>query len=162
MFGYPGAGKSTTAQLLHQLTGAVRLSSDAIRLEMFPEPHFSANEHQQLYAELDRRTTELLARGHSVIYDANLNRRQHRDEKYAICKQTGAIAKLIWVQSPRDLAKQRAIAPERQHLVPRNESASDMFDRIASVMEEPASDEHPIIVSGSHLTPEILKTALGQ
>jgi len=84
MLGYPGAGKTTTAHILSELTGAVRLSSDDFRFAMFPQPTFSNDEHATLYRTLDFVTEMLLANGVSVIYDANLNRYQHRaDAKHS-------------------------------------------------------------------------------
>src|SRR5690554_6388520 len=108
MFGYPGAGKTTTAEIIANLTGAVHLSSDKVRLELFPEPTFSQSEHDQLYAELDRRTEALLREGRDVIYDANLNRREHRQEKYVIFRRAYATPQLIWVLSEREVARQRS------------------------------------------------------
>src|SRR5215207_7043841 len=95
MFGYPGAGKTTTAEAIATLTGAVHLSSDKVRLELFPRPAFSQAEHDALYKTLNLRTEELLRQGKDVVYDANLNRYQHRKEKYDICQQTGATPKLL-------------------------------------------------------------------
>src|SRR5690554_3920729 len=108
MLGYPGAGKTTTAKIVSKLTGATHLASDKIRLELFPQPKFTPEEHRQLYETIDRRTKELLQQGKSVIYDANLNRYIHRREKYDICRQTSAQPVLLWVQASSELARQRA------------------------------------------------------
>lgn len=151
MFGFPGAGKTTTAKIIEELTGAVRLSSDEVRVELFPEPLFSDEEHIALYAELNKRTEELLQSGKSVIYDANLNRYEHRAEKYTICHQTGAKAQLIWLHTERELAKSRAVQDSRSHLWPRSEQPETMFDRIADVVEPPTDSEHPIELDGTKI-----------
>src|SRR4051812_30668905 len=116
MLGYPGAGKTTTAAVLHELTGAVHLSSDEVRSERFPQPTFSEEEHEQLYKYLDEKTESLLEEGKDVIYDANLNRLEHRQDKYKIAQQAGAEAVLLWLQTPKDMAKERASHMSRQHL----------------------------------------------
>lgn len=154
MLGYPGAGKTTTAKVLADLTGAIHLSSDQIRLELFNKPTFSQQEHDELYQYLDKRTEELLAEGKSVIYDANLNRYQHRKEKYSICKRTGASPVLIWVQTPKNLAKERATHETRTHLIPKQETAGQMFERIANIIEEPSDNEPYEIIDGTSLTRE--------
>ncbi len=41
MLGYPGAGKTTTAKLIAELTGAVHLWADAERRRMFDVPTYS-------------------------------------------------------------------------------------------------------------------------
>ena len=161
MLGYPGAGKTTTARLLQHLTGATHLNSDDIRLELFPEPDFSQAEHDQLYAEINRRTAELLQAGKDVIYDANLNRHLHRQEKYDLCRQVGAAPILLWVQTDKALAKQRRIEDTEAHkLVPTHEDPATMFDRLVGVFEEPSDDEPYLLVDGSHPTEEQLKQLL--
>ncbi len=156
MLGYPGAGKTTTAKVIAQLTGAVHLSSDHVRTELFAKPSFSQEEHQKLYQELDAKTEELLGGGKSVIYDANLNRYQHRKDKYNICAKTGSKPVLIWVKTPRDLAKSRALHDSRSHLVPKDESADTMFERIANIIEPPKADEIPVIVDGTRVTKDYI------
>ncbi len=161
MLGYPGAGKTTTAKVIADITGATLLSSDALRFEMFDSPRFSEEEHEQLYRELNQRTEKLLASGKDVVYDANLNRHEHRREKYDICEQANATPKLIWVRTPKELAKQRATHESRKHFTPRGEALADMFDRIANLIEEPKQDEHHIEIIGQNVTPEIVRAKLG-
>jgi predicted kinase len=94
----------------------------------------------------------LLRDGKDVVYDANLNRRQHRQEKYAICERAGAEPVLVWVQTAKDLARQRATHSERLHLVPKGETLDQMFDRIAEIIEEPGSDEPFVIIDGTNVS----------
>jgi predicted kinase len=160
MFGYPGAGKTTAAGVIAGLTGAEHLQSDAVRLELFPRPEFTPVEHHALYRVLDQRTEQLLAQGKSVIYDANLNRYQHRKDKYDLCKRVNAQPLLLWVQTPKDLAKQRALHESRQHLWPQAEAPSDLFDRVAGVIEEPHPDEPYIAIDGTAVTLEYIRAKL--
>lgn len=161
MLGYPGAGKTTTAKALQKLTGAIHISSDKFRIDMFNSPLFSQDEHDKLYTTLDFQTEQLLSEGKSVIYDANLNRHQHRQDKYDICKRTNAQARLVWVQTPKEIAKKRAIDSSRSHLVPRTETASQMFDRIANIIEEPGADEPYVVIDGTKVTPKHIAKTLG-
>jgi predicted kinase len=151
MFGYPGAGKTTTAKMIAGLTGATHLSSDEIRIELFPEPTYSQEEHDAVYATLNKRTEELLAAGKNVVYDANLNRYTHRAEKYELCERTNAKPVLFWVQTPRELARQRAVMRGHQHLVPKDETFETMFDRVTNVIEEPREDEPLYKIDGTNL-----------
>jgi predicted kinase len=151
MFGYPGAGKTSVAKVIHQLSGAVHLSSDDLRLELFPHPTYDQAEHNAVYAELNKRSEELLKQGKSVVYDANLNPYQHRTEKYEMCERTGARAVLLWVQAARDLARQRAVMRGHHHLVPQDETFESMFDRVTSIIEEPREDEPLYTIDGTDL-----------
>ena len=160
LLGYPGAGKTTTAKIIEELTGAHRLTSDDERLKMFPKPNFTETEHSQLYQKLDEETEKLLSSGQSVIYDANLNRYTHREEKYKICQRTNARAVLIWLNTDRHTSETRATDKSRLKLWPVNETAKDMFNRIADLIEPPKDSEDPIVLEGSNLRPEIVRSAL--
>lgn len=151
MFGYPGAGKTTTAKVIEKVTGATRLSSDELRLELFPSPTYAQEEHDAVYAELNKRAEELLNGGKSVIYDANLNRYQHRLEKYELAGRTHAKPVLFWIQAPRELARERAVMRGHHHLVPKDETFETMFDRVTGVIEEPQEDEPVYTIDGTNL-----------
>ena len=161
MMGLPGAGKTTTARVIEELTGAVRLSSDEARLMLWDEPDFSEEEHQQLYDYLDDQTQHLLKAGKSVIYDANLNRYEHRQEKYELAHVLGVKTVLCWVKTPRELAKTRRIDEvQHHHLVTKNEDPASMFERIATILEEPVENENYIELDGTKITAEYVKTKL--
>lgn len=160
MMGYPGAGKTTTAQIIAKLTGAAHISSDKMRLALFPNPEFSVQEHRLLYKELDHITKELLKAGKDVIYDANLNRLVHRQEKYDVCKEVDAKPVLIWVKTDQGLAKRRATHGSRAHLWPPNEPADKMFERLVGIFEEPKANEPHIIIYGSRFSEEAVKKVL--
>lgn len=160
MFGYPGAGKTTTAEVLARLTGAVHISSDKMRSKLFTKPSFDQKEHETLYKALDDEAEKLLLAGKSVIYDANLNRLQHRQDKYDISQRTDAIPILLWVQTRRDLAKERASHYSRKHLWPNNETSDQLFDRIANVIEEPTQQETYVAIDGTKVSPEYIKSKL--
>jgi len=160
MLGYPGAGKTTTAKLIQGLSGAELLSSDQVRLELFPNPKFTPAEHEAVYESIDEQTEQLLVQGKSVIYDANLNRYQHRKEKYEICAKVGAKPVLVWIKTPAELSKTRAIDQQRSHLWPQDETASEMFERLVTVFEAPASNESVIELDGTKITSEYVKQAL--
>ncbi len=161
MLGYPGAGKTTTAEMIARLTGAVHLASDRIRLELFPHPQFSPKEHQHLYNFIDQRTEELLRTGHSVIYDANLNHYIHRQEKYAICKRIGAQPVLLWVQVDENLARQRATKDGNgDDKRPYGNLDGSTFTRLVREIEPPAPNEPYLIVDGTKVSEPYIKELL--
>jgi predicted kinase len=152
LMGLPGAGKSTLAEKIEKLSGATLLSSDETRVAIFKEPCFSQQEHDYLYDILDHNVEHLLRAGKDVIYDANLNRKQHRTEKYDMARRFGANVSLWWVKAPVALAKNRRIEEQDHLLIPEGETSEKMFDRIAAVMEEPDETENYISIDGRHIT----------
>lgn len=160
MLGYPGAGKTTTAEVVSKLTGAIHLSSDQFRLTMFPRPRFTPEEHSAVYGALDYLTELLLSKDVSVIYDANLNRYQHRHEKYLICHKVGALPELLWVQTDHAIAKRRAVHQSRDHLVPAYEAPEVMFERIASILEPPHPEEPAVNIDGTRVDETYIQSQL--
>ncbi|MCA9346059.1 ATP-binding protein [Candidatus Saccharibacteria bacterium] len=162
IMGLPGAGKTTLAKILQKITRSARLSSDDYRLVIYPEPTFSQNEHDNLYALIDHSAEHLLSTGHSVIYDANLNRYVHRKEKYELAKKFEARVILWWVKTPKSLSKQRRLDEQDTLLLPKGETSEMMFERIAEILEEPKSSEPVIEIDGTDIDPakisEILKS----
>lgn len=160
LMGLPGSGKTTLAKTIQKLTKASRLSSDDYRLQIYPEPTFSQEEHDNLYSLIDHSAEHLLASGHDVIYDANLNRLIHRQEKYALAKKYNAKVVLWWVKTPKELSRKRRIEDQNQTLLPEGDTAENMFERIASVLEEPNHDEKYIEIDGTNLKEQIVELAL--
>jgi predicted kinase len=173
MLGYPGAGKTTVAKLLHELTGATHLWEDKVRLEKFPhvkivsegDSSFPAQQNNELHHYLNDRTRTLLAEGESVIYDTSFNRYEDRERMYRIAEQKGAAIVLIWVQVDKAVAKERATkntaAQDTRVLA---SALGDMdeqtFERLSNKLEAPRDDETPIVIEGLHVTPEIIKNTL--
>lgn len=160
LMGLPGAGKTTLAKILQKLTKSARLSSDDHRLIIYPEPSFSQKEHDDLYALIDHSAEHLLQAGHSVIYDANLNRYSHRKEKYDLADKYNANVVLWWVRTPKELAKKRRVSEQDKNLIPEGETPERMFDRIAEIMEEPGKDEKYIEVDGTNITKDEISEKL--
>ncbi len=151
MVGLPGSGKSTLSQIIHEQTGARHLSSDITRLELFPEPTFNQTEHDELYQHLDRELDKTLANGDDAIYDANLNRRVHREEKYELARKYGANVILWWLCTDDNLSKERRISDQNPDLLPDGESSDKMFDRIKEVFEYPDENELAVRIEGVRL-----------
>lgn len=158
MLGYPGAGKTTTAEFVAELTGAVHLASDKIRLALFPKPKFTPEEHNLVYITLNKRTVQLLKQGKSVIYDANLNKYAYRAEKYAICRKVDAKSVVLWLTTEKNEAKKRTIQNDKN----RRPFMRDVetFERIAREIEPPRVNEEVIKIDGKHITKESVQAAL--
>lgn len=163
MLGYPGAGKTTVSEMISEVTGALHLNSDQFRLNMFKKPlDISETEHENMYRMLDHMTEQALRSGKSVIYDANLNRYEHRQEKYDICKRTGATPKLIWVRTDPEEARKRATVEASRHLQhrPFGNMEPKTFERLISQLEPPKSSEPLITINGDHISEESVRKAI--
>jgi predicted kinase len=162
MMGYPGAGKTTTAQIIAGLTGAVHIWTDAIRKEMFEVPTHSSEESHTLYTHLNQETARLLASGISVIFDTNFNFYKDRQHLREIALQNNAETKLLWLQAPKELAYERATKKsEGQATRVFGNMSHEDFEHIASHLEPLHDDEQAIILDGTKITREYIIKKVG-
>jgi predicted kinase len=161
MVGYPGAGKTTTARYIHEITGATHLWADHERNRLFPSPTHGHDENIELYKVLNQRTKQLLQDGHSVIFDTNFNFYKDRKRLRHLAATEGARTVVIWVTTPKNVAKDRAVAHEEpgETRIWGNMPERD-FERISGNLQEPGPEEHPIKLDGKNLTKEIVAREL--
>lgn len=161
MLGYPGAGKTTTAKVIHDLTGAVHLWADRVRNERYGQPNHTHHENIDLYDYLNSQTADLLKEGKSVIFDTGFNFYKDREHLRQIAKEQGAEVKLIWVRAKKELAKSRATHPDHSA---RNSYPYVMeeqhFERISGDLEPPKENESYIEIDGTKVTDDYIKDCL--
>jgi predicted kinase len=153
MVGYPGSGKTTTSRIIGELTGAEHIWADQERGKMFEKPTHSKHESRMLYDVLNERVDQLLSEGKSVIFDTNFNFYSDRQLMRDIAAKHGADAKLVWVKTDVNLARERATHIHHSY---RNGYTVSMpveqFDRMANNLQPPEKDEHPVILDGTKIT----------
>jgi predicted kinase len=149
--GYPGAGKTTVAKIIAETTGAVHLSSDRERHQMFGQPTHSHEESVQLYEALNTRAGELLAAGQSVVFDTNFNFYEDRRKLREIAASHGAETVVIWITVPLDIAKDRAVHAAYSRNGYSASMTEQQFDAIIAKLEPPAKDKKVIKIDGTKL-----------
>lgn len=161
MLGYPGAGKTTAARVIHELTGAVHLWADAIRRERYKVPTHTHKENLELYASLNEMTGKLLSEGKSVIFDTNFNFYKDRQHLREIAAEHKATSILLWVVTPKDIARKRATqnAHNQSTRVLGNMPVAH-FERMSGNLQPPRPDEHNITIDGTKITPDYIRTLL--
>jgi predicted kinase len=157
--GYPGAGKTTVAQIICSAANAEHIWADHERQAMFDRPTHSAQESAHLYTHLNDRTRELLRAGKSVVFDTNFNFYKDREHLRQIAHDADADVKLIWLKTDKDLARHRAVNDSHGKPTRLYGNMDDAtFERIAGHLEPPTEDEHPIALIGKDLQKtEVLK-----
>ena len=161
MLGYPGSGKTTTSKAIHRLTGAVHLWADHERWQRFERPTYSHQENLELYADLNKRTDELLGEGKSVIFDTNFNFYKDRQKMRDLAARHNAGVKLLWVTTPRPIARQRATEnAHAQDTRVLGDMPAEQFDRMAGNLQPPRADEAPIEVDGTRIADDYISQLL--
>ncbi len=161
MLGYPGAGKTTTAKIIHKLTGAEHLWADHERRQKFGQPTYSHQENVDLYNQLNRMAENLLAQGKSVIFDTNFNFHRDRDLLRKIAKEQNAKAIVVWVTTPKEISRERAIDnAHTQHTRVLGNIPEETFERMSRNLEPPHKDEPHVEIEGTKVTEDQIKELL--
>jgi predicted kinase len=150
LVGYPGAGKTTVARLIHEVTGAKHIWADQERQAMFGQPNLDEQQIQQFYDQLNRETEQLLADGESVVFDTNFNFRKDRDYLRSLAAKHDARTVLIWLITPVEIARLRAVEDSygKSTRVWGNMSVND-FEHLSNRLEAPQPDEHAVEINGA-------------
>jgi len=149
--GAPGSGKTTTAQIIAETTGAVHIWADAERHKLFPHPSHSREESDLLYTKLNIEAEQLLAAGRSVVFDTNFNFYADRHKLDAIAKRHHADTLIIWMTTPTDIARTRSVGTHENRNGYTMHMTNDQFDAIVAKLEPPREDEKTVQIDGSQL-----------
>ena len=149
--GLPGAGKTTFAKNLARQLGGEHIYGDKVGYQLFTQPKFTPEEVQQVRSTMEQMTRRTLANGRSAVYDALLLNRALRQYVANIAQTQGKQAVGIWVQTPEQIARNRAgvvrfadFAKDYKRIVPK-----EVFDRHLHAFEEPGPNERVLKVWGT-------------
>jgi len=153
LYGYPGAGKTYFARQFCDSVQAAHVQSDRIRAELFEEPRYDKQENDIVIQLMDYMTEEFLSAGLSVVYDVNAIRGKQRRALYDMAFRSRATPVVIWFQMDQETAFARNIKRDRRRADDKYAAGWDRtsFDQIVAHMQNPASNENPIVISGKHV-----------
>lgn len=151
LMGYPGSGKSYTANNLANLLGMAHISSDKIREKLFPKPSYSPKEHRIVVQMMLLMAEQFLEIEQSVVFDISLNRLSERRAMRDIAKKAGAIPFLLWVQIDRESAKSRAQNKDKRRAEDKYTPviSTETFNSMLMAFQPPQNEEY-LVVSGKH------------
>ena len=136
------AGKSLLARQMAARLGVPRVDPDEVshRLGLGLAGEFLSDaQWAEIHALAEQEACAHLRAGRSVVYDTTAFTRQQRDALRELARGCGATTRLVFIDTPRDLAYQRWLANEQTRERPRVHS--DDFAMVADLFEAPGSDE---------------------
>jgi predicted kinase len=153
LYGFPGAGKTYFARQLSDDFKAAHVQADRIRHELFTEPRYDRQENQIVSQLTLYMTEEFISAGLSVILDMNAARAGQRRKLREIARRAGAQTVVIWFQIDMETAFARVSSRDRRRADDRYaiDYSQDLFERIASSMQNPEPTEEYVVLSGKHV-----------
>lgn len=157
--GSPGSGKSYFARQAAEKMNAVRFNGDSMRLSIFEsldaikkvyESDSRQTVNSYVFNAIDYATTQVLARGLDVVYDAHHNKRSDRTGLEKIAVEYNAVPVLVWVKTPYEIALKRiqTRAPQIDQRQMDEEHAKEVMVRHQKFTDEPDANEKVIILDG--------------
>lgn len=159
--GVPGSGKTTFAKKLAAELHAVTLASDSIRLAMWGSleaiaaSHTTEEERKQTnlltFGAMNYAAEQIVAAGHSVVFDCIASRYAERAEKHEIAEKHGTLSIVVRMRVPRELSIKRIQERPASHDARRfdnSEKATEVVDKFQQELEEPEAPERYVEISG--------------
>jgi predicted kinase len=141
VFGLPGSGKSYFATRLATALQARYISSDALRMRMFPVRTYSDEEKTQVYEAMLSIMQASLARGEAVVLDATFAKAAWR----GMVEKTAAASgrRIIYIEV---IAREALIRERLQVFRSTSEADYSVYEQLKSGLE-PLLEEHLVLTS---------------
>lgn len=144
--GLPGTGKTHLARGIARLRrGALRLSRDEVRAEMFDPVAYTESEKSAAFEEMLRRAREHLVREDVILEGMPFSRRSERDAARRLAEEVGADFELILCVCPDEVALARIASQKPEH--PADDRSESLYFEVKSRFEPLTEDEKSRVVS---------------
>lgn len=158
MCGVGFSGKSTLAKRIAEHTGAILVSQDTLFFEKEKELNLDQDSDEQWRMLLDmclERIRENLSAGKSVVFDNTNTKFEHRDELRKLAKSVGAETKVIFLDTPIEIQKERQMKNLKTR--DRHDVKQKYLDQAVSELEVPSEEENTVVFKPNTDVNEFLK-----
>ncbi len=158
MCGVGFSGKSTLAKKISEYTGAVLVSQDGLFFEKEKELDLDQDSDKQWRMLLDmclKRIKENLEVGKSVVFDNTNTKFEHREELRELAKSAGAETKVIFLDTPIGIQKERQ--KKNRESGERHDVKQEYLDQAVAELEVPDKDENTVTFKPNTDINEFLK-----
>lgn len=153
VLGLPGSGKSFFATRLAEKINAAYISSDRLRLEMFPVRNYSAEEKESVYHEMLMRAKKYIIGKSNVVLDATFYLANLRKKVAEELSQATSVF-FIEVTASERVIRNRLIKPRVD-----SEADYSVYQEIKARWE-PLRDDHLVLESDDNNIESMLEQAV--
>lgn len=152
--GLPGTGKTTFANTLAAHLKVSHLNSDMIRDELGERGNYDPETKARIYAEMLKRTADLLRKGETVIVDATFHQNQTRKPYLELVKNEGKPLRWIELKAKEAVIRER-VSRKRTY----SEADFSVYKKIRAAYE-PLQIPHLVLSSGQLSAGQMLERAV--
>ncbi|WP_115864844.1 AAA family ATPase [Halorussus litoreus] len=138
--GLPGVGKTTVAEDVAERVDGRLLRTDVVRKDLFPDPEYTDEESQRVYAELFERTRETIRNGKNVVLDGTFREAENRERAVDLSESLDAGFRLVKVECAESVVRERIRRRE-------NDASDADFDVYTMYRDgfDPISADHVVV-----------------
>ena len=148
--GLPASGKTYFSQRFAKEQNIFFLNVDSLRLAMVDQPQFTPREHKLVYGAVAFIAEQHISQGMDIVSNGNYHVWTHRKEMQERVHKCGAHFRILWVDTPYEIAKERILT--REHEIPKEKEKDpwvDVLDRMSGQFQSPYEDEPFIKIDGT-------------
>lgn len=113
--GLPGTGKSRISRMFSEATGAERISSDSIRMNLLEKRTYSREEKEMVYKKMAESAGGLLSSGKNVTADATFYLEEDRSMMRKVAEETGSDFFIVRCVAPDEVVRKRMEKKRSDH-----------------------------------------------
>jgi predicted kinase len=146
MCGVGFSGKSTLAKKIAEYIDAVLIGQDTMFFENKEKLNLNLDDNDQWKILLDmckEKILENLKQGKSVVFDNTNTRFEHREELRQLAKLTNAKTKVIFLDTPIEVQKERQL--KNKETGERHDVKQEYLDQAIEELEIPTENENVLV-----------------
>lgn len=147
--GPPGSGKTHIAEQFSKANGYTHINSDSVRANYFPNPDFSLEERERVYAKIHEVITLALTNGENVLFDGNLLTNADRLAALKRYTSLGARVLFVFLDVPRQKAIRQALLRQTSDDGLYNAMPKERAYRMHEIFEKPSSSLPQVVVKNT-------------
>ncbi len=158
MCGVGFSGKSTLAKKIAEHTKSILISQDALFFEKEKELNLSQDSEDDWRMVINMcrdKIKEELSKSHSVVFDDTSTKFRYREKLRTIAKMTGADTKVIFLDTPIEVQKERQL--KNKISKERHDVKQEYLDDAIQELEIPTDGENVLVFKPDTNVGEFLK-----